>query len=186
MILTEKDIKAMDDMGVWAEKHIVRPRQVAPDAKIEARYGALQQSLAHYRAARPAPFSRADKIILAAQAEASEIGALRGEVRRLCDEIAALSNPEVAPAAAKCGETWGYVDVQAGEELDGALVRCFYDADIEIDLGLDLRAVYLAGVDITQGLCSSVTEALQTAARDEYALTAEEDNINAAIFRSKA
>jgi len=183
----EQAAKAMDEMADWALQNVSRPiRAMAPDAEIAARYGALQQSLAHYREAGNVrlPLSRADEIIIAAKdGDRSEIGTLRGEVRRLCDEIDAMSNPITSTSAEKCGETWRYIDVRASEDFGYALVRCFYDADIDADAGPELRAVYLAGFDITQALTSPVIDDLVAMMKAELEVAAEASAIDSALDR---
>lgn len=183
---SEEAARAMDDTADWAIAHVQRPRPVAQDAEIADRYGALQQSLAHYRGSNAvaqagAPISRADRIIAGASFGQPEIGWLRAEVRRLCNEIENLSSPEVSPAAAACGEVWAYVDVRGDADLGNALVRCFYESDDG-----ELRAVYLGRYDITPALTPSVYDAIDAAMNAELAVTAEEENINAAIFRAES
>lgn len=138
-----------------------------------------------------APATRADKIIAAGNAErvkyraanyaadtamiyGQQIGFLHGEVRRLCDELDAMRNPEDAPAS----EPWEHIDVRANADMGGALVRCFYDRDG------DLMAVFLAGFELTRdALSAAAWDALDQAMRDELAVYAEANAINAAIDR---
>jgi hypothetical protein len=183
--ITPAQTEAMDEAADWAIANVERPRKMAPDTEIEARYGALQQSLAHYRkAGESRAFSRADIIIASAQRDSSEIGSLRGEVRRLCDEIDAMSNPTVSPAAAKCNETWAYVDVRGDADIGHALVRCFYDDDKDGDG--DMRAVYLAGFDISQALSDHAYAALEYLMMNELDLAKESSAIDAAISKAES
>lgn len=185
---SEEAARAMDDTADWAIAHVQRPRPVAPDAEVADRYGALQQSLAHYRGSNAVarmrvPMSRADLVIegtVNGSRTVSEVGQLRAEVRRLCNEIDNLSNPDVSPAAAACGETWAYVDVRGDADLGNALVRCFYD--IDPDSGdPEIRATYIGGFDIGFGLLQSVADDLEKAMRAELEIIAAGERDNAAI-----
>lgn len=139
------------------------------------------------------PATRADRIIAAGNAArvrfrsthytadsamvyGAQVGHLHGEVRVLCNELDAMSNPTAAPA----GEKGKHIDVRANADLGGALVRCFYDRDG------DLMAVFLRGVDLTLALSADAMKALEQAMRDEAAIYAEANAIDAAITRSQA